>query len=50
MEEDADFVYVALEKCSWTLAALVDPASGSGPVSGGGYTAGVYTRPHLSSA
>jgi hypothetical protein len=25
MEEDADFVYVALEKCSWTLAALVDP-------------------------
>lgn len=26
MEEDADFVYVALEKCVWTLASLVDPA------------------------
>lgn len=36
MEEDADFVYVALEKCSWTLASLVDP-SVTGEASGGSH-------------
>ena len=31
MEEDADFIYVALEKCSWTLASLVDPTVPGAP-------------------
>ena len=38
--EDADFVYVALEKCTWTLASLVDPS-----VTGGGVD-GTPTRNH----